>query len=259
MVINLCGVSVHKYSFSEVVDVIITELSKPLAFTPKYVVTPNAQHIVLLQRDLRFRDVYKDAFLVVPDGVPLLWAAKLLGTPLKDRVNGTDLFEHLCAVSAHSGFKVFLLGGRPGSAEAVSQKFTSKYPGLNIVGSYCPPFGFQYDPDESEKVREAITSTKPDLLFVALGSPKQEIWIHENYQRIGVPISIGIGASFELASGVVQRAPKFLQDNGLEWLFRLLMEPKRLWKRYLYTNTAFIWLVIKQLASRRKYSNSYDS
>lgn len=246
MMVDLCGVGIHKYSFKEVVDTITNELTQPSVSAPKYVVTPNAQHLVTLQQDAYFQEIYKSAFLSVPDGVPLLWAAKLLGTPLKDRVNGTDLFERLCEVSADKGFKVFLLGGRPGAADAAASLLQNRYPRLEIVGTYCPPYGFETLSDELAQINSAIKTAGPDILFVGLGAPKQEKWIYENYQQLGVPISLGIGVSFELVSGMVTRAPKFMQNLGLEWLFRLFMEPRRLWKRYVLGNSIFVWLVFKQ-------------
>lgn len=242
--VNICGVEVDRYSFDEVVEAIAKHaISKR---HPEYVVTPNAQHIVLVQKDTKFREVYHHAFLAVPDGVPLLWAAQLFKTPLSGRVNGTDLFEHLCRISAERGLNVFLLGGRPGVAQKTMQILQAKYPQLKIVGTYCPPYGFESNLQELKQINLAIQTAAPDILFVALGSPKQEYWIYDNYQKLGVPMSIGIGASFELVSGVVKRAPKFMQKAGLEWLFRLIVEPKRLWKRYLIGNTMFIVLVLKQ-------------
>jgi N-acetylglucosaminyldiphosphoundecaprenol N-acetyl-beta-D-mannosaminyltransferase len=184
--------------------------------------------------------------LTVPDGVSLLWAAQVLGSPLKGRVNGTDIFESLCAISAENNFRVFLLGGRPGAADAAANLLQDRHPNLKIAGTYCPPYGFENFPQELDCISSTIKEATPDILFVGLGAPKQEKWIYENYQKLNIPISIGIGVSFELVSGMVTRAPQFMQKMGLEWLFRLLMEPRRLWKRYILGNTIFVWLVIKQ-------------
>lgn len=250
MKINLCGIDVDGYSFDEVINIIVNYLKE--VSEPKYVVTPNAQHLVILQKDAYFRKIYGEAFLSVPDGVSLLWAAKFLGTPLKDRVNGTDLFERLCAVSAEKGFRVFLLGGRPGksrslaAADAAASILQKRYRSLHIVGTYSPPYDFENDDVELQSINSIIKAASPDILFVGLGAPKQEKWIYENYQELGVPISAGIGVSFELVSGMVKRAPKFMQKSGLEWFFRLLMEPSRLWKRYVVCNTKFVCLVIRQ-------------
>ena len=242
--VNICGIKIDKYGFNKVVELII---NNAIAGTrPKYVVTPNAQHIVTLQKNAHFREIYRHAFLAVPDGVPLLWAARLLGTPLEGRVNGTDLFEELCGAAAAKGLRVFLLGGRPGAAQKAANLLVARHPDLKIVGIYCPPYGFEADAKELANINKTVKNAAPDLLFVGLGAPKQENWIYANYQELGVPVSVGIGVSFELVGGMVTRAPKLMQKTGLEWLFRLIMEPRRLWKRYLVGNTIFVWLVIKQ-------------
>jgi N-acetylglucosaminyldiphosphoundecaprenol N-acetyl-beta-D-mannosaminyltransferase len=248
MKINICGIEIDRYSLDQVIEKIIDQAKSRHApdYAPGYVVTPNAQHIVMLQNDARFRQIYQQAALTVPDGVSLLWAAQFLGTPLLGRVNGTDLFEQLCRASAEAGLKVFLLGGRPGAATGAAEVLSARHPQLQIVGTYCPPYGFESDATERERIQAAVAAATPDILFVGLGAPKQEYWIYEHYQQLNIPISIGIGVSFEFVSGTVQRAPKLLQKLGLEWAFRLVTEPKRLWRRYVFGNTSFTWLVLKQ-------------
>ncbi|NJN87373.1 MAG: WecB/TagA/CpsF family glycosyltransferase [Leptolyngbyaceae cyanobacterium SL_7_1] len=244
MKVNICGVEIDNLNFSQVVEKIVQAAKAPEGST--YVVTPNAHHVVMLQKNAHFREIYQNAFLVVPDGVSLLWASKILGTPLQGRVNGTDLFEELSAVAAKENLNVFLLGGRPGAAESAARTLQVRHPTLSIVGFYCPPYGFESDAIELEQINAMIQAAAPHLLFVGLGAPKQEYWMHSTYQTLGVPVSLGIGVSFELVAGIVQRAPKMMQQTGLEWVFRLIAEPKRLWQRYLVGNTVFIWLVIKQ-------------
>lgn len=244
MRVNICDVQIDPYSFDQVVEKIVDHALNRRS--PEYVVTPNAHHVVLLQKDRYFQQVYQEAFLVVPDGVPLLWAAKLLQTPLQGRVNGTDLFERLAAVSAEKNLKIFLLGGRPGAAEQAAKILIERHPTLQVVGTYAPPYGFEQDSAELEKIDTLLHDAAPHLLFVGLGAPKQEFWIHQHYQSIEVPVSLGIGVSFELVSGVVQRAPLWMQRLGLEWFFRLLAEPRRLWQRYLIGNAQFVSLVLRQ-------------
>lgn len=246
MRVNICGVEVDSYSFNEVIEIIIKHIL--LSPTPEYVVTPNAYHIILLRQDSDFQEIYRNAFLVVPDGVPLLWAAKFLGTPLNGRVNGTDLFERLCSIAAQKNLKIFLLGGRPGAAEKASEVLLTRHPALDVAGTYCPPYGFETDPEELEKINAQIRTAAPHLLFVGLGAPKQEKWISANYEKLNVPISVGIGVSFELVADLVKRAPVWMQKTGLEWLFRLLVEPQRLWQRYIIGNPLFVWMVLKQRA-----------
>lgn len=244
MRINICGVEIDRYSFDQVLEQIIDHAlaGKP----PEYVVTPNAMHILSLQKDPLFRQIYRQAFLVVPDGVSLIWSAQFLNTPLNGRVNGTDLFEQLCAVAAEKGLKVFLLGGRKGAADAAREILEARHPALKIVGTHCPPYGFESQPTELASINANIKAAQPDLLFVGLGAPKQEKWIAANYQELSVPISVGIGVSFELVANMVSRAPIWMQKTGLEWLFRLIVEPGRLWKRYIIGNPLFILLVLKQ-------------
>ena len=244
MRINICGVKIDRYNFDQVLEQIVDRIltGRP----PAYVVTPNAMHIIGLQNDPLFQEIYRQAFLVVPDGVSLLWAAQFLNTPLNGRVNGTDLFERLCGVAARRGFKVFLLGGRAGAADAARAILEARYPDLKIVGTYCPPYGFETQSAELVSINARIEAVKPDLLFVGLGAPKQEKWIAANYQELSVPISVGIGVSFELVANMVGRAPVWMQKTGLEWLFRLIVEPSRLWKRYIIGNPLFILLVLKQ-------------
>lgn len=244
MKVNICGVKIDNYSFNDVVDRIVKHALT--GAIPSYVVTPNAQHVLSLQRDAHFRDIYEKAFLAVPDGVSLLWSAKFLQTPLNGRVNGTDLFEQLSAVAEKKGLKIFLLGGRAGAAQAAKRTLQARHPELKIVGTHCPPYGFESQPEELASINSKIKAAAPDILFVGLGAPKQEKWIYNNYQQLGVPVSLGIGVSFELVADMVQRAPLWMQKWGLEWLFRLIVEPKRLWKRYIMGNPQFMWLVIKQ-------------
>jgi N-acetylglucosaminyldiphosphoundecaprenol N-acetyl-beta-D-mannosaminyltransferase len=255
MGIDICGIRIDNYSFDKVVELIINHVLS--GGTPGYVVTPNAHHILLLQKDKNFRKIYRDGFLVVPDGVSLLWAARILGTPLNGRVNGTDLLKKLCEISAEKGLRPFFLGGRPGAAEKAKEILETHHANLKIVGTHCPPFGFEAVPAELERINQKIEAATPDILFVGLGAPKQEYWIYDNYQKLDVPISIGIGVSFELSANMVRRAPVFMQNIGLEWLFRLTVEPHRLWKRYVFGNPLFIWLVLRQRLRKFMFKSEY--
>ena len=247
--ISIGGVEIDCLAFEDTVNRVIRRAQSNEK--PGYVVTPNAHHINLLQNNPRFQNVYHNAFLVVADGVSLLWASKWLGKPLPGRVNGTDLFERLCAEAAERGLSVFLLGGRPGAAEQAAHQLCQRHPTLHLSGTHCPPYGFEQDPQAIEQINQAIRRAKPDLLFVGLGAPKQEFWMAENCEQLGVPISLGIGVSFEFVAGMVKRAPGLMQVTGLEWLFRLLMEPRRLWQRYLIGNLSFLGLIIRQKLALR--------
>ncbi|MBN2434898.1 MAG: WecB/TagA/CpsF family glycosyltransferase [Spirochaetes bacterium] len=214
---------------------------------PSLVITPNVQHINILKSDEEFRKLYSDAALILPDSTPLLWAAKILGRPLKEKVSGSDLFPEFCKFSAKKGYRIFLMGSKPGVAKKASIILSRKYPGLKIIGTYSPPFGFEHNEKENLKIVNAIKKQNPDVLFVGLGSPKGEIWGWKHLDEIKVPVVIGVGAAFDFIAGVVKRAPKWIQRSGLEWLYRFLQEPTRLWKRYLLGNAKFIWTFIQEV------------
>jgi N-acetylglucosaminyldiphosphoundecaprenol N-acetyl-beta-D-mannosaminyltransferase len=242
--VTIAGVRIDALDFGDVVEAVVAHAARGGA--PAYVVTPNAHHVVLLQQDALLREIYEHAFLVVPDGVPLLWAAALLGMHLPGRVNGTDLFEALCARAAQEGLRVFLLGGREGAAAAAAARVSARHPSLKVSGVHCPPMNFEKNPEECRRIQAAINAADPHLLFVGLGAPKQEYWMYRNCDQLAVPVSLGIGVSFELVSGIVPRAPRWMQRTGLEWLYRLAAEPGRLWKRYLVGNVLFCALVARQ-------------
>ncbi len=217
-----------------------------------YIVTPNIDHMVRLRDDLEFRKVYAGASLVLADGMPLLWAAGFLGTPLKEKISGSDLLPKLCELANHKGYRLFFLGGRKGAANKSAEVFRKNYPSIQIVGTYCPAWGFEKDEDENTRIVEMIKHARPDILFVGLGAPKQEKWIYKYKDQYQVPVSIGVGASFDFVSGMVKRAPVWMQKVGLEWFWRLLMEPKRLWKRYLIDDMKFFELILRQKFSKTK-------
>ena len=235
---------VHSCQFEEALDA-ITRIAVE-GGPPSYVVTPNAQHIVLLAGDRYLRQIYSEAALVLPDGISLVHASRLLGGRIPCRVTGVDLFEALCARAAFEGLSVFLLGGRPGSAERTAMNLQSRYSGLIVSGICCPPFGFEKDESQQRKVEDCILAAKPDLLFVGLGAPKQEYWMHRYARTLGVPVSMGVGGSFEMVGGAVRRAPAWIRNLGCEWLHRLLSEPNRMWRRYLIGNLQFVFIVLLQ-------------
>lgn len=245
--IDILGIKINNVSMQETIDV-IEGIIKSKA--PYYIVTPNADHIVKLNHDSQFRAAYNEAFLLLADGMLVLWAAKFLGKPLKEKVSGSDILPRLCEVSREKGYKLFFLGGKPGSASKAADILKNKHPALQIVGVYSPPFGFENDEAENRRIAGMIRSAGPDILFVGLGAPKQEKWIYRHYKELGVPVSIGVGGTFEFVAGVVRRAPLWMQKSGLEWLWRLAMEPKRLWRRYLVEDMEFFWLVLKQKFSK---------
>jgi N-acetylglucosaminyldiphosphoundecaprenol N-acetyl-beta-D-mannosaminyltransferase len=216
---------------------------------PAFVITPNAQHIVLLEKERRLQEVYDHADLVIPDGISLLIAARLYGRSFQQRVAGVDIFKTLCGLAAKAGLHVFLLGGRPGSAELAAAVLKSSHPDLKY-STYCPPLGFEHSEAGLKQTADAIAAARPDILFVALGAPKQEYWIYEHGLQLSVPVCIGVGGSFEIVGGVVSRAPMWAQNIGCEWLYRLCREPRRMWRRYLIGNLEFAGIVLRQRIRR---------
>jgi N-acetylglucosaminyldiphosphoundecaprenol N-acetyl-beta-D-mannosaminyltransferase len=216
---------------------------------PSFVTTANAQHIVLLESDKRLREIYDRADLIVPDGYSLLLAARFSGRSLRERITGVDMFQSLCGLAAKNGLSVFLLGGRPNAANLAADVLTKQWPELRVT-TYCPPMGFEKSEKGLEETADAVRAAKPDMLFVALGAPKQEYWIHDHGMRLSVPILIGVGGTFEMVAGLVSRAPMWMQRTGLEWLHRLCLEPRRMWRRYLIGNLVFGAIVVRQRARR---------
>jgi N-acetylglucosaminyldiphosphoundecaprenol N-acetyl-beta-D-mannosaminyltransferase len=216
---------------------------------PVFVTTANAQHIVLLDQDKRLREIYDRADLVVPDGISLLLAARLHGRSLQERVAGVDMFQTLCGLAADNSLHVFLLGGRPNSADLTAGVLKQRWTSLRI-STYCPPLGFEKTARGLEETARAIGAAKPDLLFVALGAPKQEYWIYDHGLPLSVPVSMGVGGSFEMVAGIVPRAPLWIQSTGFEWLYRLCLEPRRMWRRYLIGNLEFAAIIARQRVRR---------
>jgi N-acetylglucosaminyldiphosphoundecaprenol N-acetyl-beta-D-mannosaminyltransferase len=241
-------VQLDPVTMDETVHQITTLMSEPRS-NSIHVVTLNAQFVQIARNDAEFASIIRGADLCVADGVSLVWACRSLGHPIPGRVNGTDLMVRLCEVAAERACTVYFLGGRPGAAEAAARKLLQDYAGLEIVGIDCPPMGFTNDPEVATDVSARIQQAAPDFLFVGLGAPKQEYWIRDNL-GLSAKVMVGVGGSFELIGGVTKRAPLMMQKTGLEWLWRLVMEPRRLWKRYLVGNSIFIVLVFRQWISQ---------
>jgi len=210
-----------------------------------YVVTPNVAHIVTLEKDLEFQKVYKDADLILTDGMPLIWISKLYKTPIKEKVSGSDIFPLICAMAVENQYKVFILGAAEGVAAKAAENLKNKCPGLQVVGTYSPPYGFEKDNNEVEKVVDIVNNANPHILFVGLGAPKQEKFIHKYKEQLKVPISLGIGAAIDFEAGNVKRAPKWMQKSGLEGFYRFVKEPKRMFKRVFIDDFKIFTLVFK--------------
>ena len=212
------------------------------------VFTPNVDHVVKAERHPDFRRAYSRADLCLADGMPLVWASRLLGSPLPEKVSGSDLVLPLVRLAAKHQWRVYLLGGRPGVAEEAAEKLTREL-GARIVGTDSPIVDPDGTADSSEQTLERLRAASPDLVLVAFGAPKQELWIDRFSDRIGPAVAMGVGGSLDFIAGQVKRAPAWMSRAGLEWLYRLLQEPRRMWRRYLVEDPAFIAIVAR---SRRR-------
>lgn len=210
-----------------------------------YVVTPNVDHIVKLENDIEFQSVYKNADLILTDGMPLVWISKIKKNPIKEKVSGSDLFPKVCDLASKKGYKIFLLGAAEGIAAKAAINLEKKYKGLNIVGTYSPSYGFENKKEEIDNIIKIINKSKPDILAVGLGAPKQEKFIYKYRNQLNVPVSLAIGASIDFEAGNVNRAPRWMQKSGLEWFYRLIKEPKRMFKRYLVDDLKVLPIIIK--------------
>jgi N-acetylglucosaminyldiphosphoundecaprenol N-acetyl-beta-D-mannosaminyltransferase len=199
---------------------------------PHQIATVNLNFVSIAARNPQFLRLINSADLAVADGMPLVWLSKLKGQPLPERVTGVDLVAECCRIARDSGRGVFLLGAAPGVADAAATELKARHPGLRVVGTYAPPVG-PPTPRENKRIVQKVRAAAPGFLFVALGAPRQDLWIDAHKHELGVPVSMGVGCVLDLLAGSVRRAPVWMQRSGLEWAFRLAQEPGRLWRRYL--------------------------
>lgn len=209
---NFLNIEVDNLTMNEAIDRAEELIIKK---KPSYVVTPNVDHIVKLENDKEFQEVYKNADLILTDGMPLIWISKIKGNPIKEKISGSDFFPKLCERAAEKGYSIFLLGAAEGVATKAAKNLKEKYEGLNIVGTYSPSYGFEKKDDEIKMIIEMINKAKPDILAVGLGAPKQEKFLHKYRNDLNVPISLAIGASIDFEAGNINRAPKWMQNCGL--------------------------------------------
>jgi len=235
-VIDICGVNIHAISERQCVAQI---LRRSTSGRGGVVVTPNLDHLRRCRKDADFAQLVSQADLVVADGMPLVWASRLQGTPLPGRVAGSDLISSLSAAAAKTGKSIFLLGGDPGTANAAADVLRQRHPDIQIAGTYCPSKGFEKDADKMRELTSAVLSAKPDIVFVALGSPKQERLIERLRDRLPGAWWLGVGISFSFLCGDVKRAPRWMRKLGMEWVHRMAQEPGRLFKRYMVQGVPF--------------------
>jgi N-acetylglucosaminyldiphosphoundecaprenol N-acetyl-beta-D-mannosaminyltransferase len=201
--------------------------------------------------DPKLMEIYNSADFVLCDGVPVLWASHFLNKPIKERITGLDFLPLYIEEAAKKGYSMFFLGAKDGVAKELSRVIVEKYPTIKVVGHYSPPFAEKFSNEENDKIVRLINTAKPDILWVSLTAPKQDFWIAEYIGILDVKIAVGVGGAFEVLAGLIKRAPVFYQKNGLEWFYRFMQEPKRLFRRYFIEAPVFIPLVLKQRFKRK--------
>jgi N-acetylglucosaminyldiphosphoundecaprenol N-acetyl-beta-D-mannosaminyltransferase len=217
----------------------------------RYVAVTGMHGVTESQQDPEFRVMLKEADLVVPDGMPLVWLGRLRGFPhLARRVYGPELMETFCRQTGPK-YRHFFYGGAAGVADHLAKAEQERH-GIRIAGTYCPPFRALTDQEDRE-VMGIINAAAPDVVWVGLSTPKQERWMYEHRHKLNIPLMLGVGAAFDLNTGRLKQAPEWMRESGLEWLFRLSAEPKRLWRRYLVQGSKFAWNVLLELTSLRVY------
>lgn len=250
---NIAGVPISKYNLDETLklfcDFIDNNEKRRICVTP-------VNNIVWANEDKELMTLYNTSDMNLADGVPVVWASQLLNDPVRGRVTGLDVLPAFSKISAGRGYTSFYMGAKEGVAELLAKGFSERYPGLKIVGVYSPPFANRFSDIENDKIISLINTAKPDILWVSLTSPKQDFWIAEHFQRLHVKIAIGVGGAFEVCAGVIDRAPRWMQRNGLEWFYRFLKEPRRLFRRYFLEAPVFFFLVLQQKFSVGRKSNT---
>ena len=248
--VNILGVGVNAIDYQQALNIIESWIHMG---ENNYICITGVHGIMESQRDESIRDIHNNAGLVTPDGMPLVWYGRLKGFKEISRVYGPDLMLEICGHPLFKRKKHFFYGSTDLTLDLLTENLESKYPDIQIVGVYSPPFR-PLSESEDRIVIEKIISTKPDFLWVGLSTPKQEKWMADHIDDIPNTIMIGVGAAFDFHAGVKKQAPVWMQQGGLEWFYRMVTEPSRLWRRYIINNPLFIVLVIGQMLGIKKYS-----
>jgi N-acetylglucosaminyldiphosphoundecaprenol N-acetyl-beta-D-mannosaminyltransferase len=247
--VNVLGIGIHALDLTEAVNVVRRALD---AGTKGYVCVTGVHGVMEAQKDCEFRNVLNRAFLVTPDGTPTVWVGRVQGHNGMGRVFGPDLMLRICEVSVSWGTRHFLYGGNTGVAEQLREALLKRIPGLNIVGTFTPPFR-PLSNSERDELIEMVRSLAPDIIWVGLSTPKQERFMAEYLPMLDTKLMFGVGAAFDVHTGRIEDCSDWVKRAGLQWCHRLLQEPRRLWKRYLVNNPKFIFAIASQLTGLRKY------
>jgi N-acetylglucosaminyldiphosphoundecaprenol N-acetyl-beta-D-mannosaminyltransferase len=246
---NILGVGVSAINLDEATDALRVALE---GSRRGYVCVTSVHGVMEAQKDPNLLRILNSSLLSTPDGVPTVWVGKLQGFPRIRRVRGLELMQKVFEMSAREGYTHFFYGGKPGVAERLKTVLEAQYPGARVVGTYTPPFR-RLTSVEEEDLAEQIAKRKPDFFWVGLSTPKQEHFMDYYNGTFDTRIMIGVGAAFDYLVGLVQDAPEWVRNSGLQWVHRLMQDPRRLWKRYLYNNPVFVYRITLQLTGARKY------
>jgi N-acetylglucosaminyldiphosphoundecaprenol N-acetyl-beta-D-mannosaminyltransferase len=251
---NVLGVGVHAIdlpSAASIIEMAVREKTKG------YVCVTGVHGVMEAQRDREFRDILNRALLVTPDGMPTVWVGRMQGNSTMKRVFGPDLMLEVCRRSAGTGIRHFLYGGNPGIAGELADRLRRRFPGIKVVGTFTPPFR-PLEPSEQFAFERQLETAVPDIVWVGLSTPKQEKFMAANFRRLSCTVMVGVGAAFDIHTGRVKDAPQWIKGAGLQWAHRLYQEPRRLWKRYLVNNSAFLSALSLQLTGLRRYPLPVD-
>jgi len=244
---NVLGVGVHAIDLSSAVGIIESAVREG---GKGYVCVTGVHGVMEAQRDPQFRRILNQALLVTPDGTPTVWIGRMQGYSTMKRVFGPDLMLEVCRRSVGTGVRHFLYGGNPGIATQLAERLKRSFPGIEVAGTFTPPFR-ALDRSEQVELEKQLKTVRPDIVWVGLSTPKQERFMADNFHRLPCKLMIGVGAAFDIHTGHVKDAPQWIKDAGLQWAHRLCQDPRRLWKRYLLNNSAFMVAIGLQLAGLR--------
>ena len=241
--VNILGVQISSITND---DLLAAFTSNILHKEKKQVCITPVNSVLAAVKSEQVKTIYNNVDYVLCDGMPIKWASSFLNTPILERITGLDLLPNLVDLCAKNDFSIFLLGASPGVGDKLKDIILNQYPQAKIVGVYVPPFMTTFTADENNNMISAVNAASPDVLLVSLTAPKQDIWIANNKDALNATLLVGIGGAFEVMAGLAKRAPKWVQKAGLEWLYRFIQEPKRLFRRYFIEAPLFIPLIIKQ-------------
>lgn len=247
---NVLGVGISAINMAQALSLFESWLGNGVK---GYVCVTGVHGVMEAQKDSDLRRILNESLLTTPDGMPTVWIGKFQGFRKMERVFGPELMSEICRSSVKNGYSHFFYGGRPGVADQLKSVLTKRFSGLRVVGTYTPPFG-PLRREEENRVFELVSKTKPDIFWVGLSTPKQERFMAQYCQRFPSRLMVGVGAAFDLHTGLIKDAPAWVKNAGMQWLHRLTQDPRRLWKRYLVNNPKFLWKISLQLTHLSEYS-----